>query len=129
MPLQRVGIFFLPSSLLKDDWLTSRRTAKLFFASALLVLALTPAFTGNIDTSKMSFWHRLPYGLLGVFGPLGLFFLWFGMWRYWVKLDNSRRWLKRIWFLVLLFGFWWASVLYYFAVYLPQVFGRTEKEA
>jgi hypothetical protein len=129
MPLQRVGPFFLPSSLLRKDWLISRLTAKLFFVSALLVMALTAAFAWPIDTGKMSIWYRIPDALLGVLGPLGLFFLWFGMWRYWVIVDNSRRWVKRLWFLVLLFGFWWASVLYYFAVYLPQVLSRTESEA
>jgi hypothetical protein len=44
--LQRVGIF-------------------LIFASALLVLALAPVFTGNIDNRKMSFWRRLPMGAFG----------------------------------------------------------------
>jgi hypothetical protein len=124
MPPQQVDIFWHPSSLLRDDRLLSRRFAKLFFLSAILVIALTPVFAG-VDTTKMSFWRRLPWGLLGVFGPIGLLFLWFGMWRYWVRIDNSEAGAKRLWFFVLLIGFWWGSALYCFFVYLPQVFRKT----
>jgi hypothetical protein len=59
VPLQRVGIF-------------------LIFASALLVLE--PVFTGNLDTAKGHFGAGFPWALLGAFGPIGPFFLWFGMW-------------------------------------------------
>jgi uncharacterized BrkB/YihY/UPF0761 family membrane protein len=126
MEFQRVGIFWLPTSWLKDDWLVSRVSTVAFFLSVLAVIALTPIFLGTIDTTKMTFWQRLPWGLLGIFGPVGLIFLWLGMWRYWVRLDNSRRWVKRIWFFVLLVGFWWGSCLYYFLAYLPQVLRRRE---
>lgn len=128
VPMQRIGIFWIPDSLLKESWLISRRTSALFFLSAILVLGLTPVFMGQVDTTNMSFWHRVPWGLLGVLGPVGLFFLWFGMWRYWIRLDRSTPWLKRTWFLVLLLGFWWGSVLYYFAVYVPQVLSKQKTE-
>jgi uncharacterized BrkB/YihY/UPF0761 family membrane protein len=124
MKFQRVGIFWLPSSLLRDDWLVSRLSMKLFFLSALLVIAMTPVFMGVVDTNKMTFLQRLPWGILGVVGPLGLFFLWLGMWRYWVRLDDSKRWMKRVSFAVLLIGFWWGSVLYFFLVYLPRMTRR-----
>lgn len=109
----------------KDEWLITRKAAKLFLVSAFFVLALTPVFLGMIDTNKLSFWKRLPWGILGVLGPIALFFLWFGMWRYWARIDNATEWAKRVWFLVLLIGFWWGSCLYCFFVYLPQVFRRT----
>ena len=54
-------------------------------------------------------------------GTLALFFLWLGMWRYWARLDCSTRMTKRLWFGVLLFGFWYGSCLYYFLLYRPQV--------
>jgi hypothetical protein len=127
MRLQRVGIWWLPSSWLRDDWLISRRTTILFFVSAVLVIALTPVFRG-MDTTNLTFWQRLPWGILGIVGPIGLFFLWLGMWRYWVRLDRSSTWMKRIWFLVMLIGFWWGSVLYYFFAYLPQVMDKTRTE-
>lgn len=109
----------------KDNWLVTRQAAILFLVSTFFVIALTPVLLGLIDTDGMRFWARLPWGVLGVLGPIALFFLWFGMWRYWVRLDNANRWVKRIWFLLLLVGFWWGSCLYCFLVYLPQVFRRT----
>jgi hypothetical protein len=66
----------------KDDWLVTRPAVKLFAVSSFLVLALTPVFLGKVDTARMSFWARLPWGILGISGPITLFFLWFGMWRY-----------------------------------------------
>ena len=113
----------------KDEWLITRQAAKLFVVSTLLVLAMTPIFLGNVDTQRTSFWGRLPWGILGVLGPIALFFLWFGMWRYWVRIDRSGLWAKRMWFVVLLVGFWWGSCLYCFFVYLPQVFRRARAEA
>jgi hypothetical protein len=109
----------------KDDWLITRQAARLFVVSTLLVLALTPVFLGKIDTQTMPFWTRLPWGILGILGPIALFFLWFGMWRYWVRIDNSSVWIKRMWFVVLLVGFWWGSCLYCLLVYLPQVLRRS----
>lgn len=121
MQFQRVGIFWLPCRLLEDDWLTSRRTNKFFLLSALCVLGVTIEYFLKIDTSKMSFWRRLPFGLTGIVEPFGLIFIWLGMWRYWVRLDDSNVWIKRGSFLLLLIGFWWGSVVYYFSVYLPQM--------
>jgi hypothetical protein len=72
----------------------------------------------------MSFWSRLPWGILGVLGPVAIFFLWFGMWRYWVRIDRTAGWERRKWFIVLLVGFWWGSCLYCMLVYLPQIYGK-----
>jgi len=113
----------------EDDWLATRRAAWLFLVSTFLVLALTPVLLGKFDTKAMSFWARLAWGILGVLGPIALFFLWFGMWRYWARIDNASRWAKRMWFLVLLVGFWWGSCVYCYFVYLPQVFRRARVEA
>jgi hypothetical protein len=85
-------------------------------------------FMGRIDTTKMSFWMRLPWGLMGIVGPIGLFFLLLGMWRYWMRLDDSGPAAKRFWFFVLLVGFWYGSVLYFYSVYLPQVFRKSNSE-
>jgi len=108
MQFKRVGFVWLPSRLLEDDWLISKWTRRLFFLSALCVLIFTAEFFLNIDTSRMSFWQRLPFGLTGLVEPFGTIFIWLGMWRYWVRLDNSVRWLKRTSFLLLLVGFWWG---------------------
>lgn len=64
----------------RDNWLVTRQAATLFLVSTILVIALTPVLLGRIDTKEMLFWARLPWGVLGVLGPVALFFLWFGMW-------------------------------------------------
>ncbi len=74
----------------------------------------------------------VPLGIFEIAGILSLFFVYFGMWRFWIRLDQSPKWLKRLWFLVLLIGFWWGSVLYFTsAIYLklssPEI--GTEREA
>lgn len=128
MSFRWVGPFWLPSAWLRDDWLISSLTAKLFFLSTFCVLAVTPAVMG-IDTTKLTFWIRFPLTALGFLVPVGVLFLFVGMWRYWMRVDHSRPWIKRIWFFILLVGFWWGSFLYYFAVYLPQLVRRRKLEA
>lgn len=124
MRFQRVGIFWVPSNWLRDDWLISRRVAKLFFLSAICGLASTPIFVELWDPTKVSFWVRFPLTILVMLGTVAAFFLWLGMLRYWVRLDDSRVWAKRAWFLVLLLGFPYGSFLYYFCVFLPRVIRR-----
>ena len=123
MRANQIGPFALWTSF-TDDWLVSRQAVRLFLISAVLVLLLTPTFFGWVDTSKMALFQRLPWGVLGIVGSIGLLFLWFGMWRYWLRLDHSSVWNKRLWFIVLLFGFWWGSCLYFFFSYLPGVARR-----
>jgi uncharacterized BrkB/YihY/UPF0761 family membrane protein len=110
-----------------NDWLKKRQAAYLFAISTLLVFALVPVFLGRVHTNSMSFWTRLPWGILGILGPIALFFLWIGMWLYWVRVDNSSPWKKRLSFVVLLAGFWWGSCIYYLAVYLPQAMRRSRE--
>ena len=114
--------------MFKGEWLITRQAARLFFASTFLVLALTPVFLGRGVTADMPLWMRIPWGILGVVGPLAVFFLWIGMWRYWAVVDDSKVYGKRLWFLILLLGFWYGSCLYCYLVYLPQVMrgGRSQ---
>ena len=108
----------------KDEWLVTRQAALLFLLSTFLVLGLIPLFLGVVDTTTMAFWARLPWGILWTLGPIALFFLWFGMWRYWVRIDHSSTRTKRMWFVILLVGFWWGSCLYCLFLYLLEVMGR-----
>jgi hypothetical protein len=108
----------------KDNWLITREAARLFAISTLLVLASIPFFLGKVETQAMSFWTRLPWGILFLFGPIAIFFLWFGMWRYWARIDWTSGSARRMWFVILLIGFWWGSCLYCVFVYLPQVYGK-----
>jgi hypothetical protein len=113
----------------KDEWLITRQAAKLFFTSAILVLASVPVVLGwKIDIEKMSFWPRVPFAIYFVLLPIAIFFLWFGMWRYWVRIDHASRRDRRMWFVILLVGFWWGSCLYCLFVYLPQTFNRARDE-
>jgi uncharacterized BrkB/YihY/UPF0761 family membrane protein len=49
------------------------------------------------------------------------FFLWGGMWKYWIVCDSSSQLSRRVWFVVLIIGLWYGAVLYYLFVYLPDV--------
>lgn len=118
---------WLPSSWLKDEWLSTSTAAKLFFLSVLSVIALTLEY--NLDISAASYWQHQLWDALGVLEAISILFLWLGMWRYWTRIDDSNRSAKRLWFLVLLIGFWWGSALYYFLVYLPQTVRRRRVEA
>jgi hypothetical protein len=109
---------------LVDEWLLSSQAAKMFFGSTILVLALLPVFVGRVHPAEMPVWARTSWTLLGMAGTFALFLLWLGMWRYWVQLDDSKAYAKRLWFVVLLFGFWYGSCIYYYFVYLPQVIRR-----
>jgi hypothetical protein len=76
----------------KDEWLVTRGAAKLVLLATVAVIALTAVlFFGKTDTNAMSLAARLPVAVLGVVGPIALFFLWFGMWRYWVRLDRCSK--------------------------------------
>ena len=115
-------------NLFKDEWLVTRQASVLFFLSTLCVVIYTFAFS-RLDLTMMSFWNRLPWGILVLLGPIAIVFLWLGMWRYWVRIDGSSVWVKRLWFLALLFGMWYGACLYYLVVYLPQVLFKRRAEA
>ena len=105
----------------RDEWLATRRAARLFLVSVPFALALTPILFGVVHVTKVTIWMRIVGGVLGVIGPIAIFFLWLGMWRYWMRLDKSKGLTRRIWFVILLIGFFYGSVLYYFCVYRSQV--------
>ena len=121
MRFERIG----PLGILNwfhDDWLVSRLAMRLFFLATIIVLAVTPIVYGSVDPNQISLWSKLGWGILGVMGPVAIFFLLFGMWRYWLRVDDSGRWAKRFCFLVLLVGIWWwyALCLYCWIIYLPR---------
>ena|SRR5712692_4691019 len=124
--LDRIGPLGL-LNLFKDQWLVSRQAAALFFLCTICVVRITPVFWG-FDTPRNWFWTKTSPDILGALAAIGSLLLWLGMWRHWVRIDNSRRWMKRIWFVVLLIGFSWGSCLYYFFGYLPQFLRRRRME-
>jgi apolipoprotein N-acyltransferase len=111
-------------SLFSDDRLVSRQYIGLFSLSALLCLAVIALLPYSLEPLKMTLWLRVPLTLLGISAPVGFFFIWLGMWFYWVRFDSSRNPAKVLWFIVLLVGFCFGAALYFAFVYLPQVTRR-----
>ncbi|SRR6266568_1988453 len=115
-----------------DEWLVSKAARVLFGFAAFVSLLLTFAGVFDMPQGELTFFVRLFFGILGVLGTLGAFFLWGGMWRYWMNIDSSSGWLRRVWFAVLLFGVWYGAILYFLVVYLPATvsgsFGRRSVE-
>jgi hypothetical protein len=121
MQFERFGPFALFERF-RDDWLITSQAQRLFVVASFVALAVTPVFFGwGRDTAKTSIWIRIPLATLGLVGPLAFFFLWVGMWRYWARIDDSSKTIKTLWFIILLFGLFYGSILYNFAVYRPQV--------
>ncbi len=119
MSNEQLGPFGLLNCL-RDDRIASRPTAKLFGFAAISVIFVLPVLLGYVNLTKLPFWQRFPWATLTVLGPIGSIFIWFGMWRYWVRVDDSGVWIKRLSFLVLLVGFWYGAIVYFLCVYIPQ---------
>ena len=105
-----------------DDWLVTRLAMTLFVLATMIVLILIPMVFGWVNPNALAFWPNLVLGIFGVVAPIAIFFLMFGMWRFWLRVDDSGRWVKRLSFLALLVGIWWwyALCLYCWMVYLPK---------
>jgi hypothetical protein len=105
---------------ISDEWLLSKTASRLFAVSSILVVTITffLLVVGNLqDFDPVS---RLLLDCWGALGAASIFFLWGGMWKYWINRDPSERIVRRIWFVVLLFGVWYGAVLYYLFVFLPK---------
>lgn len=127
MPLE-IGPLGLWNSF-RDDWFITRQATRLFFCSTILTLALIPVGFGGVDTTKMTLWVRVPLGTFALVAIPALLFLEIGMWRYWARVDNSKAYAKRLWFLFLLFGLWYGSCFYCYFVYLPQALRASGRKA
>jgi hypothetical protein len=103
-----------------DRWLVSRSASTMFAATAILIVSVTLLLALNVtrDTGPSS---DVLWAIAGVLSGLGAFFIWSGMWRFWNRLDQSSRSARRLWFFVLLIGFWYGAILYFVFVYLRSV--------
>lgn len=110
------------------DNLITRGYITAFLLSSIAVVACTILLLTLGVPLRMPLWLRIPYTCLGMLAAIGACEIWFGMWSYWERFDASGVWTKRLWFLVLLFGFWFGSILYFFAVYIPQVLPRMRSQ-
>jgi uncharacterized BrkB/YihY/UPF0761 family membrane protein len=131
-PLKYVGPWG-PYFWFKDNWIVGRFAARLFSFSAVLIVVWTVAFAvvsrhGTSANQTRPIWHEL-WTCLDIGVVLPIFFLWFGMWRYWLRVDRSKPWIKRLSFVALLLGAWWGATVYCLAIYLPRTLGQAPQEA
>jgi hypothetical protein len=102
-------------------WLVARPTAITFgLSSFIIIIGSIVLFRGLGLESK----DRVIQVLLAIGGAaiaVSAFFLWGGMWKYWIVCDSSSQLSRRVWFVVLIIGLWYGAVLYYLFVYLPDV--------
>ena len=121
----RLQKLFLPTAWLSDDWFSSPIAATFLFIGAIFVIALTACY--NLDLSNLSGWLANVRDVVGGIAAIEILSLYWCMWAYWTRIDDSRRSVKRLWFAILLIGVIWGSALYYFSVYLPQVLRRRRR--
>lgn len=103
-----------------NDGLLSKPAAWVLGISAALSIVVTPIVFGQIRITNYSTASRLFWAIAGILTPASIFFVWIGMWRYWVYNDQSKLAIRRLSFALLLVGMWYGAALYYLAVYLPQ---------
>lgn len=104
-----------------NDWLKSRAGARWFLIAAVLAIIVTPVAFGIVRTSQLPAPWGFLLGLLAVPGAAGGLFLYFGMWAFWARVDQSSRGVKRFWFFAMIVGAWIGSILYFFISYRPRV--------
>jgi hypothetical protein len=113
-----------------DEWLVSKSASAFFALSVLIIVGMTVVLFANIESQTLGFVGNALLGIGGVLAAVSVFFLWGGMWRYWIECDSSSLAARRIWFLVLVVGLWYGAILYYALVYMqrPRVMQRGSLE-
>ena len=104
----------------RDD-LVTRTYMGVFLLSSILFLFAFAMLRFSVDPLTMPLRYRVPFTVIGMLAAYGSVLIWLGMWSYWARFDCANRRIKGVWLLVLLFGFFFGSVLYFFFVYIPQV--------
>jgi len=104
-----------------NEWLVGKTASILFGISAIIIIAMTPIWFGLMVIPDATWWGDLLLAIFGVISTIGGFFLWLGMWRHWAKCNQSKPIIKRLWFLILIFGLWYGAIAYYILAYLNSV--------
>ena len=103
-----------------DEWLVSRSASAFFALSSVVIVGMTVVIFADVDTQALGSVGNALLGIGGVFATVGVFFLWGGMWRYWIRCDASSLAARRVWFFALAVGLWYGAILYYALVYVPR---------
>lgn len=112
----------------KGRWLLSERASGLFLLSSVVVLTTgflvvvlseLPRFTVTRElTANPAFY--LPLAVILSANALCAVFLLVGMLRYWMRFDDSRRFVKLLWLGSFVALGWYSMSIYYFLVYRRQ---------
>jgi membrane protease YdiL (CAAX protease family) len=105
---------------ISDEWLMSKAASVLFAISSGVIALVTAALLSGVLLAEDSSAGKLLWAIAGSSCGIGIFFLWGGMWRYWMKGKPPNRVARRIWFVLMVVGVWYGAVLYYIFVYLPS---------
>jgi hypothetical protein len=107
-------------SWLSDDWLLSKKAHASFALSAALIVGMTVAICFDLPDQNRSLLEDILWGALGVAAAVSAFYLWGGMWRHWIRQEQSRGISSRTWRIVLTVGVFYGAVLYYVLEYIPS---------
>jgi hypothetical protein len=128
-----------------SEWFYSRSAVFLFSTSAGLVL-LTLALGWSLEfvpasitlavtqqASNPSLAIQLGFALVGVLLTAAYAFVLLGMFRFWTAYDRSSPMTRKIWFVIMIAGFFvgisLGTALYCLAVYLPQVLKNPTRQS
>jgi hypothetical protein len=115
---------FLLRQRRSEGWLKSPKAIVSFSIATISILAST-VMSYTVGPHPGEFVNTLA-GILGVLGGLSAFYLWGGMWFFWVDLHTRGRRGRILWAILLTVGLWYGAILYFLAVYLPAM--KLEKE-
>lgn len=120
---------FFPRSFiwtrLGDAWFFTTRAIAMFALCCVLTLAITIVVWTNVASTLDGISiETVSIGFLAFSGVFAAWFLWGGMLRYWIQHDPSPKWVRRVWFPILLLGLCYGAILYYAVVYLPTTHER-----
>lgn len=105
---------------ISDEWLMSKTASVLFAICSSVIALVTAALLSGFFLAEDSPAGKLLWAIAGSSCGIGIFFLWGGMWRHWMKGKPQNRVARRIWFVIMIVGVWYGAIFYYIFVYLPS---------
>jgi drug/metabolite transporter (DMT)-like permease len=106
---------------ISDKWLMSKIASVLFAISSIVIAGMTAVLGSDVQIQNTGAFSAFFWAVAGSLCGVSIFFLWGGMWRYWMLGKPSNRIARRIWFALLVVGVWYGALLYYALVYMPAI--------